>query len=114
MTTIPLEKGTPLEEHRSVQGMSNEVDMVILQAGHPMTSEDPQFLKAPTILKESEVVFDALRMFGFLQAWKASQSLTVTGLMIAPSKASVTINTGSSIHTHRLSQHDSERSEGEP
>ncbi|KAK5923348.1 hypothetical protein CgunFtcFv8_000327 [Champsocephalus gunnari] len=71
MTTIPLEKGTPLEEHRSVdeaQGMSNEVDMVILQAGHPMTSEDPQFLKAPTILKESEVVFDALRMFGFLQA----------------------------------------------
>lgn len=43
MTTIQLGKGAPPEEHCSVdevQVMSNEVRIVIFQAGHPMTSDD--------------------------------------------------------------------------
>lgn len=44
---IQLGKGALPEEHCSVddaQGMSNELDIVIVQAGHPMTSDGPQFL----------------------------------------------------------------------
>ncbi len=51
---------------------------------------------------------------GFLQAWTASQSVTLTGLMIAPLTGSVTINTGSFVHSHSLfQQDDSEWSLGE-
>lgn len=47
MTTIQPGKCPPPEERCSVdeaKGMSNELDIVIFQAGHPMTSDDPQFL----------------------------------------------------------------------
>lgn len=47
MRTIQLGKGVPPEEHCSVDeahGTSNEVDIVIFQAGHPMTSDNPQCL----------------------------------------------------------------------
>lgn len=43
MTTIQLGKRAPPEEHCSVdeaQVMGNEVDIVIFQAGHLMTSDD--------------------------------------------------------------------------
>lgn len=43
MTTIQLGKHARPEVHCSVdevRGMSNEVDIVIFQAGHPMTSDD--------------------------------------------------------------------------
>lgn len=47
MTTIQLGKRAPPEQHCSVdeaRDMSNELDIVIFQAGHPMTSDDPPFL----------------------------------------------------------------------
>lgn len=47
MTTIQLGKHAPPEMRCSVdeaQGMNNDVDIVIFQAGHPMTSDNPQFL----------------------------------------------------------------------
>lgn len=62
--------------------------------------------KAQAIWKVSKVPFDALRML----AWRLSQSVTLTGLIIAPSTSSVEINTGSCIHDHRLFQQDSEQS----
>lgn len=58
--------------------------------------------KAQAIWKVSKVPFDALRML----AWRLSQSVTLTGLIIAPSTSSVEINTGSCIHDHRLFQQD--------
>lgn len=47
MTTIQLGKRTPHQEHCSAdeaKGISNEVDIVIVQAGHRVTSDNPQFL----------------------------------------------------------------------
>ena len=52
MTTIQLGKHAPPEKHCSiaeVQCMSNDVNIVIFQAGHPMTSDDPQFLPSTQI-----------------------------------------------------------------
>lgn len=47
MTTIQLGKHARPEGHCSVdetQGMSNKADIVIIQGGRPMTSNDPQLL----------------------------------------------------------------------
>ncbi len=63
---IPLQKYVPPEEHCSVDetwGMSNEQDIIIFQAGHPMTAHSSCHQhKAQTIWKVGKVVFDVLHM----------------------------------------------------
>lgn len=47
MTTIQPGRRASHQEHCSVdkaKGISNEVDIAIVQAGHPMTSDNPHFL----------------------------------------------------------------------
>lgn len=77
MTTIQLGKHARPEGHCSVdetQGMSNKADIVIIQGGRPMTSNNPQLLPSTQstdhLEGESSGVWCAAYV-GFLQAWQS-------------------------------------------